>query len=209
MSANDIPQWPPRDKLKAPDVEQAQKFVPRTLAEAKAVAERLNPVVEKYFVRKSKWSRKVVTTPDGNNCKLPNCDIGILLKDCPDEAILHELVHSHSISYYPNKMYIANSAIEEASVQYLTQEIAKREGVILSDSDYNYWVDVLQEINRKFGLYETDLKFAQRLLRVPMANRLGWLSKKILKTMSNGTFEQLSEMTALLNKITWEAFYND
>ena len=29
------------------------------------------------------------------------------------------------------------------------------------------------------------------------------------KTLGNGTFEQLSEMTALLNKLTWEAFYSD
>ena len=103
------------------------------------------------------------------------------MKDCPDEAILHELVHAHSTSYYSNEVYIANSAIEEASVQYLTQEIAKREGIILKGSDYNYWVDALREINQKFGLYEADLKFAQRLLRVPMAHRLDWLSKKYLR----------------------------
>ena len=169
----------PRGKSKMPDAEQENKFVPRTLIEAKSIANRLNPVVGKYFVRKSKWSGQVSITPNGNNCKLPNCDIGVLLKDCPDEA--HELVHAHSTSYYSNEVYIANSAIEEASVQYLTQEIAKREGIILKGSDYNYWVDALRKINQKFGLYEADLKFAQRLLRVPMTHRLDWLSKKILK----------------------------
>ena len=97
------------------------------------------------------------------------------MADCPDEAILHELVHAHSTSYYPNEVYVDNSLIEEASVQYLTQEIAKLEGIELTGSGYDFWVDKLRRINRELGLYESDLKFAKWLLRVPMTMREEWL----------------------------------
>ncbi len=181
------------------------ELVPRSLKEAKAVADKFNPVVGKYFVRKSKWNGQVVISPDGRNCKLPNCHIGIKLKDCPDEAILHELVHSYSTSYYPNETYQAHSAMEEASVQYLTQEIAKREGIKLVGSDYDFWTDALREINKTLGLYESDLKFARRLLRVPMTRREEWLSGKAQKAMAGKTFEEINTVTEQLNKLTWEA----
>ena len=179
------------------------ELVPRSLKEAKAVADKFNPVVGKYFVRKSKWSGSVVISPDGNNCKLPNCSIGIKLKDCPDEAILHELVHSYSTSYYPLKTYQAHFAVEEASVQYLTQEIAKREGIKLVGSDYDFWTDALRGINKTLGLYESDLKFARRLLRVPMARREEWLWGKMRK--SAATMEQMMTATEQMNKLTREA----
>ena len=178
-------------------------LVPRTLEEAKAIADRLNPIVGKYFVRKSKWSGRVEISPCLNNCKLPSCSIGILLADCPDEAILHELVHAHSTSYYPNEIYTDNSAIEEASVQFMTQEIAKREGINLTgDSGYDFWVDALREINHEFNLYESNLKFAKRLLRVPMSIREEWLWGKIRKSAE--TIEQMTVATELLQKLTWE-----
>ena len=43
-----------------------------------------------------------------------------------------------------------------------------REGIKLIGSGYDFWTDILREINRKFVLYENDLKFAKRLLRVRM-----------------------------------------
>ena len=178
-------------------------LVSRTLEEAKAIADKLNPIVGAYFARKSKWSGKVVVSPRESNCKLPNCHIGILLQDCPDEAILHELVHAHSTSYYTLNTYQMHSAIEEASVQYLTQEIAKLEGIALEGSDYDFWADVLREINRKFGLYESDLKFARQLLRVPMPIREEWLWSKIRKSVE--TVEQMTTATMLMNNLTREA----
>ena len=188
-----------------------QGETPRTLTEVQVVAEKLNSIVGKYFVRKSKLNGQVAATPRKNNCKLPDCSLGILLTDCPDEAILHELIHAHSTSWYPNSAYIANSAIEEASVQYLTQEIANLEGVPLIGSGYDFWVERLRKINRMIGLYETDLKFAQRLLRVPMTIRIEWLIAKVRKKLiqSGGTIEQMAKVTELLDEITWETLDNE
>lgn len=188
-----------------------EEFKPRTLTEAKAVADKFNPIVGKYFVRKSKWSGKVVISPRESNCKLPNCHIGIKLKDCPDEALLHELVHSYSTSYYSNEIYVANSAIEEASVQFLTQETAKRENIALIGSGYDFWVENLRKINQELALYDTDLKFAQRLLRIPMPTRLEWLYAKTQKRLRqmNAPFEQTLEVTDLLSTLTWEALNDE
>ena len=182
---------------------------PKTLGEAKLVADKLNPIVGKYFVGKSKWNGQVEISPRITNCKLPSCAIGILLKDCPDEAILHELVHAHSTSYYLNKLNVGNLALEEAAVQYMTQEIAKLEGIILDGSGYDFWVDALRELNRSLTLYDTDLKFAQRFLRVPLPIRLEWLYWKIRKALPNGTLEQLSTAAELADKLTWEALKSE
>ena len=182
-------------------------LVPRTLEEAKTIADKLNPIVGKYFVRKGKWSGRVEISPRTTNCKLPNCSIGILLADCPDESILHELVHAYSTSYYPLKTYQEYSAIEEASVQYLAQEIARREGIKLIGSGYDFWTDILREINRKFVLYENDLKFAKRLLRVPMPRREEWLWGKLHKSAK--TMEQMMTATELMNNLTWEVLKNE
>ena len=80
----------------------------------------------------------------------------------------------------------------------MTQEIAKREGIILIGSGYDYWVEALREINSKFSLYETDLKFAQRLLRVPMEMRLDWLGGLI---PFKGTIEQYQTLLSKLELI--------
>ena len=182
---------------------------PKTLEEAKIVADKLNPIVGKYFVRRSKWNGQMEVSPRLTNCKLPSCAIGVLLKDCPDEAILHELVHAYSTSYYLHELNTNNLVLEEAAVQYMTQEIAKLEGIILDGSDYDFWVEALRKLNRTLSLYETDLKFAQRFLRVPLPVRLEWLNWKIRKALETGTFEQMVAATELADKLTWEALESE
>lgn len=63
----------------------------------------------------------------------------------------------------------------------------------------------MRKINELLRLYNTDLKFAQRLLRVPMTMRMEWLTKKTQKALSNSTFEEALEITELLNNLTMEA----
>ena len=188
-----------------------EKLEPRTLIEAKTTADRLNPIVGKYFTRKSKWSGRVAASARGTNSKNPNCTIEINVNDCPDEALLHELVHAHSTSYYPNEIYRVNSAIEEASVQFLTQEIAKAEAIRLTGSGYDFWVEILREVNRELNLYETNLKFAQRLLRVPMTFRMEWLYAKTRTEWERkkATFERTLKVSDLLRALSWEALKDE
>ena len=87
----------------------------------------------------------------------------------------------------------------------MTQEIAKLEGIILDGSDYDFWVDILRELNRQLSLYDTDLQFARRFLRAPLPIQLEWLNWKIRKALVNGTFEQMTTATELIDKLTWEA----
>ena len=102
------------------------KRVPRTLEEVKPIADKFDKMLDKYSLRPSKWSGNLVASSTAYNCKIPNCDIGITEKDVPDHAVLHELLHARSIAYYP-EIYPKYRNIEEASIELLTQEIAKLE----------------------------------------------------------------------------------
>ena len=86
----------------------------------------------------------------GYSFKAYNCDIAIHLADCPNIAILHELLHARSISYYPASVYYEYSAVEEATVQLLAEEISKFEGIpVIHSETYNKWVNILRYFNKK------------------------------------------------------------
>ena len=174
------------------------KLEPKTLEEAQKCAERMNKLVGKYVVSPSKWSGVVVYYPKGTY-KAPSCDILVNLKDCPDDAILHEMLHSCSASYFSNAVYKSNSISEEASVQYLTQEISLKENISITPSAYDKYVNVLREIQFRTKFYKSDFDFALELFNQPMDERVYWLKMKISEfVMANdGDFSKYWEFEKL------------
>ena len=185
----------------------AVKLEPKTLEEAQKVAERMNEIVGKYVVRPSKWSGKVVYYSKGTY-KAPSCDILVNLKDCPDDAILHEMLHSCSASYFPNAVYKSNSISEEASVQYLTQEISLKEGISITPSAYDKYVNILREFQSKAKLYKSDFDFALELFNQPVDERIYWLKMKISEfVMANdGDFSKYWEFEKLIGRLEGSIF---
>ena len=157
------------------------KLEPKTLEEAQKCAERMNKLVGKYVTRPSKWNGKVIESAEGYSYKHPACFIGVYLKDCPDDAILHEMLHSCSISYYSPEIYFENQAIEEATVELLAEEIAKREQIELAKSGYDDWVNLLREFNQEIKVYDSDLAFAIALFEETPEERVAWLNEKALE----------------------------
>ena len=155
------------------------------MEEAQKCAERMNKLVGKYVVRPSKWSGVVAVNVRDFNAKAWNCDILISTTDCPDIAILHEMLHSCSISYYSPEIYFENQAIEEAAVELLAEEIAKKEQVELIKSGYDDWVNLLREFRQKIKLYDSDLEFAIALFEEAPEERVAWLNEKALEFVNN------------------------
>ena len=148
----------------------------------------------------------------GYSAKDWTCDILAHLDDFPDMAILHELIHARSVSYTTPEIWVDNIAIEEASVQFLTQEIAKREDIPFSSSAYDNWVEILRQFILSINAYETDLKFAQRLLRIPLDSRMDWLlvkARKFINADKNGDLNELLSIIEPLYEIDWEVFTNE
>ena len=183
------------------------KLEPKTLDEAKKCAEKMNKIVEKYVLRPSKWSGKVVYYPKGTY-KAPSCDILVNLKDIPDDAILHEMLHSCSASYFSNAVYKSNSISEEASVQYLTQEISLKENISITPSAYDKYVNILREFQSKTKLYKSDFDFALELFNQPVDERIYWLKMKISEfVMANdGDFSKYWEFEKLIGQLEGSIF---
>ena len=155
--------------------------------------------------RPSKWSGVVVESAEGYSYKHPACFIGVYLKDCPDDAILHEMIHSVSTDYYPNEIYSHNKAIEEASVQLATKKIAELEGIKYSHSGYEKWVKIWEDFNKEVGIAD-DLTFAKRLLRLPPDIKMDWLIARARRFIEkgSGSLYELIKITESLNKIDWD-----
>lgn len=187
----------------------AKTFIPepKTLDESRKLAEKYDVLIDKYVSRPSKWSGAVVISDKGYTCKKWGCDIAVHLEDCPNIAILHELLHARSLSYYPKEVYYANRAIEEATAQFLAEEICKREGIpVVISKSYEHWVNILREFNRKTNIYHSELEFAQDLIEQPLYERIDWLIEKartFIIDKSGGTLSDLIDLTSRLYEIEW------
>ena len=138
-------------------------------------------VAEQYSVNPSKWSGRVIV----DNKLLKRNSFGIKEWDCnitlvnfaDDGVILHEMLHSCSSSHYDKTVFEKNGRIEEASVEFLKQQICKEKG-IKSIKGYTVFTEILENINYGFR-YGTNLEFAQELFNVPFPDRYEWLQNKV------------------------------
>ena len=74
-----------------------------------------------------------------------------------------------------------NQIIEEASVEFLKQQICIEKNII-SCKGYQPFTTILKAINNRF-CYGTDLEFAKELFNTPFPDRYEWLKNKVDKSL--------------------------
>lgn len=173
-----------------------------TKNEIERIAKEADRIAGKHVFRQSKWSGKVVVNDEAAFYgKLWNCDIATKSKTS-GHIFLHEQLHARSISYCTPKTYVEYQNIEEATVQLLTQEISKIEGIEINKSGYDSLVGNLRKINQKIGVTKSDYDFAIQLFEQPVEKRLNWLEDKVAAVMKNGgTIESYKELSELMEQL--------
>ena len=156
-------------------------YTKRTKEEFEQAARQIREEITQYADRPSKWSGNIIVNgasveSEAIGAKEWSCDISLV--DTADNGVVwHEMLHSCSVSYYKKEVYYQNEAIEEASVEFLKQEICKKMEIASVDGYVNQ-VPILRAINSKFE-YGTDMEFAQELFNIPLPERYQWLEDKV------------------------------
>ena len=179
-------EWQERNVVK-PEIKLVNAGLKQyTENEIKAMAEDVNLIADKHIPKRSKWSGNIIIDDKADLYgKLWNCDIATK-HETSGHILLHEQLHSRSISYYDPQTYAKYQNIEEASVQFMTREISKVEGIEIIASEYDELVDRLSRINQKAGIASSDYEFAKQLFLKPVPERLEWIEGKISEAMRNG-----------------------
>jgi len=164
-----------------------------TKVQLEEMAKKANNIVKNYTNNESKWSGNIILTKN-KTVKEWNCDISVD-EYCSLDMLIHEQLHSHSISYYDRQTYKENWKIEEATVQLLTQEICKRNKISYIESEYDKMVNTLRAINKKAKLYKNDLKLAKELIKIPVTERIDFLQQKVYnKAIENISVEEYQKI---------------
>ena len=177
----------------------------RTKEELESVAAEIRKEISKYSKNNSKWSGIININNDliGEGIagqKEWDCKITVI-DNVDNGTIWHEMLHSCSGSYYGKEIYQNNRYIEEASVEYLTQQICKQNN-IKTNSAYEELTNVLQVINDKFE-YGTDMEFGKELFNVPLPERYQWLEDKVENSLreNNVSFEDYYDVMRFVEKL--------
>lgn len=176
-----------------------------TRKEIESIAEQTEKIVGKHVSRPSKWSGNIVIDNDHYPGKLWGCDIRTPNKTAP-HMLLHEQLHARSISYYKGREYIYSQYqhIEEATVQYMAQEISMAEGLEIIGSLYDDMTNALREIRKRTLLFDTDYEFAKFLIEMPVSDRLDWIGAGIYDKMRmdpNATVGDYQEIALLFDML--------
>lgn len=97
--------------------------------------------------------------------------------DSPKHVLLHEMIHSCSCSYYSPDIFTAYKFEEELVVQYLCQEISRKEDIEIISGGYDNGVELLRKIRESLHLNISDLEFARDLINQPLGNRWKYLEE--------------------------------
>ncbi len=114
--------------------------------------------------------------------------------------MLHELLHSCSASYHSPAEYIEHQSIEEARIEFLTQEIAGKTGIIHVPS-YTDLVGILRNLNYGLDLYESDMEFAKELFKQSMTERFNWLQDKVNGSIIYNENISIDEARAIMDYV--------
>lgn len=156
-------------------------YTKRTKEELEQTARQIKDEITQYSDRPSKWSGNIVidnalAKENSRGAKEWSCDISVV-DTADDGTIWHEMLHSCSASYYRHNVYDANEYIEEATVEWLKQQIC-RERNIANTYAYEEKTAVLQALNNSFS-FGTDMEFAREIFNVPLPERYQWLEDRV------------------------------
>lgn len=170
-----------------------------TLPQIQEAANKTDVLVSQYTDIPSKWSGKVKwnNKTRAKSAKDWNCDI-LVKPDATLHSLIHEHLHARSVSYSTEPIYKKYKGMEELAVEFFTREICKDSGIEIEyGSRYNL-VAAFVYIRQTLKLEETDLAFAQQLLRVPLPERMEWLRRQIIEHSNDfATYNELMKL--------WEA----
>ena len=169
----------------------------RSKEEFLTFANQIKPIVEKYTGRQSKWNGQLIFDDKESNSKLWDCSIR-LNSNTPGHALIHELIHSCSVSHYGSSAYIKHRWEEELTVHYLSQELALLENFPVVDSGYDSGTALIREFRVALDMKKSDLEFAAELIKQPLGERFDWLGGLI---PFNDTIEQYQSFVAKLETI--------
>ncbi len=174
----------------------------RTAEELQTKANEMKLLAEQYSATPSKWSGNIIVNNkllDYNSLGRKEWSCDITLVDFVDDGIiLHEMLHSCSSSHYTEEVFEKNKYMEEASVEFLKQQICIEQNMV-SVKGYQKLVNILEIINHYFQ-YGTDLEFTIELFNVPFPDRYEWLQNKVKRSLkeANVSFEDYIQMMELL-----------
>ncbi len=177
----------------------------RNEKEFESAANSIRSEITKYTTNAPKWSGKINVNNDllqkgiiGE--KEWTCDISVV-NTADDGTVWHEMLHACSASYYTPDIYECHQYIEEASVEFLKQQICREKGIACAPA-YENLVPVLQVINNEFH-YGSDMKFAKELFSVPLPDRYKWLEDKVVDSLKDAdvSFEDFNEVLFFIRKL--------
>ena len=181
-------------------------YTKRTREEFEQTARQIKDEITQYSDRPSKWSGNIIAydTPLINNAALGrkewSCDISIV--DTADDGVVwHEMLHSCSASHYNSDVYSANEYIEEATVEWLKQQICKEKDIINAYA-YEDKTIVLQALNESFS-FGTDMEFAKEIFNVPLPERYQWLETRVDERLrqAGASFEDYNEVMSFVERL--------
>ena len=173
-----------------------------TKEEITEMAKETENILSKHLDIPSKWSGKLQFTEEEIWQKEWNCDI---LTSYTTEPIvlLHEQIHARSISLLgENAPIIFNNfgMEEENAVQFLAEEICKKEGISFEKSGYEEGVNALRIINKEYGLFSTDYEMAKGLIQVPPQERLDFIIDQARDKINFEQYQNLLEIWKIVKK---------
>lgn len=180
-------------------------YTKRTRTEFEQVAHQIQTEITQYSERPSKWSGNVIVNntlakEHVSGTKEWSCDISVI--DTVDDGTLwHEMLHSCSCSYYGYEVYDTHGAIEEASVEWLKEQICA-ERQIVSAHAYENQTIILKALNDRFS-YGTDLEFAKELFNIPLPDRYQWLENKVDESLRSegASFADYNDVMFFLSRL--------
>ncbi len=188
----------PNVKIRSKELTSGKSSHPiRTKELLEAVTNTIKKDIQKYSSNPSKWSGTINakdSLPDNAaGTKEWTCDISVL-KDVDDGVLWHEMLHSCSASYYDGYIFSEHETIEEASVEFLKQQICLMKNISNTEG-YQDTVGILKLLNDSFQ-FGSDLEFAQKLFNVPLPDRYQWLEDLVSDSLKkeNASFEDYNEV---------------
>lgn len=191
---NYIPVFP---NLEITDVRQLPEH---SLLEIVKMSSKADEIVGKYVSIPTKWSGRTVFYSKHSpkiGRKNWNCSISIH-RHTDMYVLIHEHLHSRSISYFDKIVYGQYHAIEEGTVELLTKIIAKKEGYALYEGGYEEYVDGLKKCNDILKIHSNIEDFAVNLIKIPVPERLDYLTHQFEKKMRMLTIAEAREVYSIL-----------
>ena len=180
-------------------------YTKRTREEFEQTARQIKDEITQYSDRPSKWSGNIIVDnslieDEAVGRKEWSCDIS-LVSTADDGVAWHEMLHSCSASYYDSDVYSANEYIEEATVEWLKQQICAEKN-IMNLPAYEDKTIVLQTLNESF-LYGTDMEFAKEIFNVPLPERYQWLENRVDECLrqARASFEDYNEVMGFVERL--------